>query len=125
MPPPITKSTKSIIATIFTRRSRRRGAPSSSHSSFQASSSLIPRLYSPWRPRCAKPPLPDKIGPALGRGQVVRQRVLVPSFAGSNPAAPAIVLMLEKRLETELLLLIRIKRCNPAVPIHDKIYLCQ
>ena len=25
----------------------------------------------------------------MGRGQVVRQRLLVPSFAGSNPAAPA------------------------------------
>ena len=32
----------------------------------------------------------------MGRGQVVRQRVLVPSFGGSNPSVPAKLFIREK-----------------------------
>ena len=46
----------------------------------------------------------------LGRRQVVRQRVLVPSFAGSNPADPA---RTEERLSSRFSVPFEITRFNP------------
>src|SRR5690606_4333783 len=41
------------------------------------------------RARCSRSLACGKIGPALGSGQVARQRPLEPKIAGSNPASPA------------------------------------
>jgi hypothetical protein len=43
------------------------------------------------RLRChaGEPPLYGAARPALGRSQVVRHRILIPAFPGSNPGAPA------------------------------------
>ena len=42
-----------------------------------------------YRQRLLSGAIRDRSPDLLGRRQVVRQRVLIPSFAGSNPAAPA------------------------------------
>src|SRR6056297_1587853 len=50
------------------------------------SAALPPRICLTLVGFSAKRPIPE----LMGRGQVVRHRILIPAFAGSNPAAPAI-----------------------------------
>ena len=38
--------------------------------------------------------IPDNLPGSLGRSQVVRQKILIPRYGGSNPPAPAIYLLI-------------------------------